>query len=295
MKIFARCGYRAAAALIVSAGIFGVLSCTPPTAIATFAGTADAAIAQGPPIFADIHDSCVRRQSDEARIAPQYPHAGQDNQNKPANPQSVCASFAPEVTELEHVSSVLTAYFQAMQQLAAFDQSAISMQATQTGQNAGAAAVLSANQVDAVSKLSGLVTRAFTEHYQRGKLIEFLRAADPHVAVVTQALETIVSKDYAGLLEEEERAVNRRYQRVSGNRDTATVLLLNRAYSQDVNELQRRRAAAATYSAALMQIRNGHHQLAESIEHLNNKQIALTLQPYISQLQTLVRAVQYRP
>jgi hypothetical protein len=169
------------------------------------------------------------------------------------------------------------------------------MQATQTGQNAGAAAVLSANQVDAVSKLSGLITRAFTEHYQRGKLIEFFRAADPHVAVVTQALENIVSKDYAGLLEEEERAVNRRYQRVSGNRDTATVLLLNRAYSQDVSELQRRRVAAQAYSAALTQIRQGHHQLAENVERLNNKQIALTLQPYISQLQALAGTLQQHP
>ena len=275
--------------------VFGVLSCTPPTAIATFAGTADETIAQGPPIFADIHDSCLRRQSDEARIAPQYPHAAQDNQDKPPNTESVCASFAPEVKELENVSSVLTAYFQAMQQLAAFDQSEISLQATQTGQNAGAAAVLSANQVDAVSKLSGLVTRAFTEHYQHGKLIEFFHAADPHVAVISQALENIVSKDYAGLLEEEERAVNRRYQRVSGNRDSATVMLLNRAYLQDVSELRRRREAATAYSAALMQIRNAHHQLAESIEHLNNKQIALTLQPYISQLQALAPALQYRP
>ncbi len=281
-----------AAGLCIFLGTFGVLSCTPPTAIATFAGGADKAISQGAPIFADIHESCVRRQSDEARIVPDYPHADQDNPKNAASAASVCASFVTEVKELESVSSILSAYFRAMQELAAFDQSKVSVQAKEAGQSAGAAAVLSFNQIDSVAKLSDLITRAFTQHYQSGKLREFLGAADPHVAAISQALEKIVSTDYAGMLDEEERAINRRYQRVSGARDSATVLLLNRAYAADLNELRRRKTMADNYSKALEQVRDGHHQLSENAGHLSNKQIALALQPYISQLQALASATQ---
>ncbi len=274
--------------------ILGALSCTPPTAIATFAGSAESAIVRGQPIFADIHNSCTRRQSEEARILPNYPHAGHVANSGAENQASVCDSFVPEVKELENVSSVLGAYFRSIQQLAAFDESKVSVEAKQAGESAGAAAILSFNQADSVAKLSGLITQAFTRHYRRGKLIELLGDADPHVTIVCQALESIVSKDYGSLLDEEERAMKRRYQRVSGTGDNATVLLLNRAYSEDVAELRHRRTAAEAYAAALEQVRSGHHQLAGDAGHLNNKEISLALQPYISQLDALART-QSRP
>jgi hypothetical protein len=199
----------------------------------------------------------------------------------------VCATFIPEVKELNDVSSVLSAYFRAIQELAAFDQSTVSGEAQKAGAGVSAVAILSVNQADSVAKLSGLITRVFTERYRQGQLRELLIAADPHVAVVSQALEDIVSKDYGSLLDEEERAMNRRYQETGITTDSATVLLLNRAYREDLDELQRRRAAAGAYSSALRKARDGHHQLAGSIARLNNKEIALTLEPYISELQTL--------
>jgi len=281
--------------LSVSVCLVGALSCTPPVAIATFAASAETAISAGPAIFADIHHSCARRELDEQRIVAKYPHAGQSQPDDAMPGQSVCASFVPEVKELEHVSSILGSYFRTMQQLAAFDESKVSVQAKEAGESAGTAAILSLNQIDSVAKLSGLITRAFTQHYQRSKLIELLRAADPHVAVVCQVLESVLSKDYSGLLDEEERAMKRRYQRVSGVDNPATVLLLNRAYSEDLAELQRRRAAANGYAAALEQVRDGHHQLATDAGRLKNKEIALALAPYISRIQTLVAQIQSHP
>lgn len=273
--------------------ILGALSCAPPVSVATFAGNADKAITAGAPIFADIHESCVRRRAEEERIAPQYPHIGQ----KPAEAasESVCASFVAEVNELQDVSSLLSAYFRAMHELAAFDETNVSAQAEHAGENVGAAAVLSLNQTDAIAKLSGLITRAVTGHYQRSKLREFLRAADPHVTVVSQALEIVLTKDYGSLLDEEERAIKRRYEEVSGAKEMATVLLLNRAYLEDLNELKRRRGAAKAYAAVLKEARDGHHVLAGFTGHLNNKEISLVLQPYISQLQTLMPSIQTQP
>ncbi|HEY7302881.1 MAG TPA: hypothetical protein VH601_02105 [Bryobacteraceae bacterium] len=283
--------------LFISLSFFGTLSCTAPTSIATFAESVNGVIAQGPPIFADIHDSCVRRQDEEARVNPEYPHREQGRIQKPvkAPDSSVCAAFVSEVKELEDVSSLLSSYFRAVQELAAFDESTVSGEAQKAGEGVSAAAILSANQADSVAKLSGLITRAFTEHYRRGKLRELLIAADPHIAVISQALEGIASKDYGGLLDEEERAMNRRYQETGVTTDAAIVLLLNRAYREDLDELRQRRAAATAYSSALRQAREGHHQLASTITRLNNKEIALTLEPYIAELQALAPSVHNQP
>jgi hypothetical protein len=282
---------------LVSLSLLGALSCTPPTSIATFAESAHGAIAQGPPVFADIYESCARRQAAEASVAPNYPHNERGRIQNPAKPSdsSVCAAFVPEVKELDEVSSVLSAYFEAIQELAAFDETSVSGEAEKTGEGISAAAIFSTNQADAVAKLSELITRAFTEHYRRNKLKELLMSADPHVAAISQALDEIVSKDYDSLLEEEERAVNRRYQETGAANDAAVILLLNRAYREDRDPLQRRRAAAKAYSAALRQARDGHHKLAAGVAQMNNKEISLALQPYIAQLRALALSVQTQP
>ena len=276
--------------LLLALVVFGALSCSPPTSIAAFAGDADQAITAGAPIFADIYDSCVRRRADEESITPRFPSAGEKSGD--ATMESACGPFAPEVKELESVSTVMSAYFRAMHDLAAFDEATPSGEAEQAGQHFGTAAVLSATQVDSIAKLSGLITRAVTGHYQRSKLGELLRAADPHIAVVSQALETILTKDYGSLLDEEKRALRRRYLEVSGTKEQAVILLLNRAYSEDLNELQRRRGAAKAYVETLKQAREGHHQLASAAGQLNGKETALALQPYISRLETLMPAVE---
>jgi len=282
---------------LVLLSLFGALSCTPPASIATFAESANAAIAQGPPVFADIYESCARRQAVEGRVAPNYRHADRGRTQNPAKPSdsSVCAAFVPEVKELEEVSSVLSAYFQAIQNLAAFDETSVSGEAEKTGEGISAAAIFSTNQADAVSKLSELITRALTDHYRRNKLKELLIAADPHVATVSQALDAIVSKDYDSLLEEEERAVNRRYQETGVTNDAAIILLLNRAYREDNDALQRRRTAAKAYSTALRQARDGHHKLAAGVAQMNNKEISLALKPYIDQLRALALSLQTQP
>lgn len=279
--------------LLLALFIFGALSCAPPTSLATFARDADNGISAGTPVFAEIHDSCVRRRADEGRLIPEYPHAGPSPAASAG--ESVCTSFATEAKELESVSSVLSAYFRTMQELAAFDEANASYEAEHAGQNLGTAAILSASQTDSIAKLSGLITQAITGHYQRRKLVEFLQTADPHVAAISQALETVVTKDYGSLLDEEERAIKRRYQEVSSTKEIATVMLLNRAYAEDLNALERRRTMAKAYAAILKEARDGHHLLATSNGRFNKKEISLVLQPYISQLQALTPTIQTLP
>ena len=260
-------------------------SCNPPAAVANFASVAGQTVTRGGPVYEDIHDSCLRRQADEAHLQPEY-------LNPSAQFNGACASLVPAVQEAQQAASVLANYFRAMQQLAAFDESQVSTQAMQTGASLSTAAVLSANQVDAVSKLSGLITEVATRHYRRAKLRDIVTEADPHIAAVTQGLETVITKDYAGLLDEEQRALNRRYRLVHRADEPATVLLLNRAYTQDMAALQRRREAARAYASALKEIRDAHHDIAQKAGQLGSKQTALALQPYISQLQAAAPKMQ---
>lgn len=264
------------------------LSCAPPQTVATFAGAASQAIDTGTPIFRDLYDSCVRRHNDAAQILPVYAtEAPKASSNAIETGATACAVFAGERDALIKLSAVLNAYFQAMRELAQFGASSVASPAAEAGAGAATAASLSLAQIDSVSKLSGLLVEVFTSGYQRGRLATLLKSADPHVAVITEGLEKIVGNDYGSLLDEEERTLKRRYQKAGNTSDAAVVLLLDRAYSDDLQQLQRRRASASAFVQALREIRDGHGKLAENTAHLSAKKLGLALQPDISQLQGL--------
>ncbi len=264
------------------------LSCAPPQTVATFAEAAGAAVARGTPIFSDLYDSCVRRHDAAAPIAAVYSLKAEKSVSDPAGSgASACTVFAGERDALIRMATVLSAYFRAMQQLAEFGASSVTAPGTEAGAGAASAASLSLVQVDSVSKLSGLLVEVFTSGYQHERMATLLRTADPHVAVITQGLEKVAGSDYLSLLDEEERTLKRRYQRAGGTSETAVILLLDRAYSEDMRQLQQRRASAAAYVEALQQIRDGHGKLALNSAHLNSKQLGLALQPDISRLRGL--------
>jgi len=270
------------------------LSCASPEAISTFADSAQKSLAGGPPLFNDIHDSCVRRETarPEQPILPLFVPPGSKNA-PPKNPPalSTCARFADEAQGLNNVSAVLTAYFRAVQQLSAFNTSSVSTANTSAAESAATAANLSSVQVDSVGKLAGLVTQVFTESYQRRRLVDALRQADPHVAAVTQGLDSVI-KNYLVFLQEERQTLTGRYQSVGDTNQGAILLLLNRAYSDDLAEIQHRQAAAVAYQESLKNIREGHHQAVVGAQHMNTKELSLALQPYISKLDTLAPMLQ---
>ena len=199
-----------------------------------------------------------------------------------------CASFAPQGEALTKASEVLSAYFRALQQLASFNSSSVSGAAGQAGLNIGVASGLNTAQIDSVSKLASLLTQVFTDRYQQHDLVKMLSQADGSIESVTQGMEDIVAKDYEGLLREEQESLPASYQAVADVKDSATILLLNRAFLMDLNELEQRQAAAEAYVKALKQIREGHHALATMAKSRKPKNLALALQPYTDQMEALL-------
>ncbi len=279
-------------ALVILASLW-LSGCTSLKTIATFAETAQKALNQGPAIFRDIHESCIRRHEDAQAIAPIYlPAPTRPQSAASTNTPAVCVQFAAEGDALAKASDVLVAYFKAIQQLASFNTSTVSTPSLQTAENAALSAQLSYTQMDSVGKLAGFVTQAFTERYQRKRLISLLREADPSISSLTKGFEDIASKNYEGLLREERQTITARYQKVGYSTDGAVTLLLDRAYTQDLNDMNRRSAVAQAYIQALGEIRDGHHKLAEIANHLRAKDLNLALDPYIGKLQTLLPALQ---
>lgn len=268
-------------------------SCASPDVIAAFARNAQSPLQEGSSIFADIHDSCVRRHSYAQPFTPLYlPATSNTAASGAAHVASVCAPFASQGDALTKASDVLLAYFKVMQQLASFSTSAITTSSQAAAEDAANAAQLSIAQIDSVGKLAGLVTETFTERPQRNRLLKYLREADPDVSAVARGFEDIVSKDYEDLLREEQQTVTARYQAIGDIKDGATILLLNRAYAEDLNALARRKAVADAYVEALEQIRQAHHQLAQNADHLKGRQLSMALEPYTTKLQTLVLVLQ---
>ncbi len=268
-------------------------SCAAPQAVATFSADAQKALDQGSATFKDIHASCVRRHEDAAPIAPIFmPAAPKEASSGSGDEIPQCTVFARQGDALAKASNVLSAYFRALQQLAAFNSSTVSGPGQQAAASAAVAAQLKPVQVDSISKLANLVTELFTQQYQQRRLLHVLLEADPSITSITQGFADIASKDYVGLLAEEQQTLAARYQGVSESKGLASTLLLNRAYSEDLNTLKRRKAAAEAYVEALRSIREGHHQLAESAKRLNAKQLTAALQPYTEKLEGLLPALQ---
>ncbi len=152
-----------------------------------------------------------------------------------------------------------------------------------SAENAATAAGVSYTQIISAGKLANLLTQVATERYQRGHMVRYLREANPEVANIIDALD-IAAKTYISLLDEEQQTLTARYQSVGDTSQGAVLLLLNRAYSEDLSRLQERRTSADAYRDALKNIREAHGKLVENAEHLPAKELNKTLQPYISKI-----------
>ena len=268
-----------------------VLSCGPSTEVVAFADEARQVFEAGSFIFDDLPESCVRRHAAAEPIRALYLPL------KPAtatSPDATCERFSAEARALRQQSSLLVTYFTAMKQLAAFNTMNLSTP-VETAAQSSSEGELGKAQAEAAGKLSGIVTQAIAGHYQRRKIAHYVQEADPSIAVITNNFEKIAGDDYERLLREEQQTLTARYQEVGETGSLAVIVLLNRAYSDDVNAVKQRKVMAEAYAKALETIREGHAKLAEGSRHEEGKALQPALQGYISKLEELLPAMRQRP
>jgi len=265
-------------------------SCSSPVAVATFATSAQKAVDQGQVIFADLPNSCERREADrrsdsEILVDPSATAA------VPAR----CAVFVSQRDALVKASAVLADYFEVLGQVASFGTSALGSTASASAQQLETEAKLSDH--GGLSALAGILVQAATGGYQRKRLAEHIKAANTPIQNVTLAFVQIAVDDYQNdLLLNEERTLRERYgdfaERQAGRNDPI-VFLLRARWQEDISGLVQRRAAVAAYVLALENIRKGHQELADQASKLNGRQLATALAPYTTSLESLASSIHF--
>lgn len=276
-------------------------SCFSSDAIATFSGDATKSMELGTEVFDDLPGSVLRRdcaanvEDREFDFKPESEACIKDAQE-----QSQLTEAKKEREDLAAVQKVLIDYFTAIQQLATFgktdgaDKKKDSTEASSSAKNLKTASK-AGDTVAAVESLSNIVVRAFSAGYRNRELEKDVKAADASVKIVTTALAEIIQTDYefypddpkGTLLDKEAHRMQDRFKNADTNK-----LLLRLSWTDRVQKLLDRNNAAQNYVEALEKIREGHHQLAASSGNLKSPQLTTTIQPYISDLQTLITKLQ---
>ena len=257
-------------------------SCTTPEAVRQFTAAAKDSTALFPPVARDITASCIRTQMAErplTEIADVGPQA-----------MAACKPLADQEPNLLGALKVLTAYFAALNQLAGDGLASYDKEIDQFAASIQSAGALGAPEVKAVKGLAKFLLDAAASGYQRKHLGHALKAADADVAVLTGALGKIVEADYGRLLNIEQDALRTRYREAlvaDKNPSTVAQALLQERWRADLATLDGKRRAAKDVAAMLEKIRDGHHKLAEQVDHWTTPEFIKTLNPYTAGIRDL--------
>jgi hypothetical protein len=257
-------------------------ACTTPEAVREFTAAAKDSTALFPPVVRDITSSCIRTQMAERPLT----------EIEDVGPQAMaaCKPLSDQEPNLLAALKVLTAYFGALNQLAGDGVASYDKEIDQLAAGIQSAGSFSAPQVKAVKGLAKFLVDAAAGGYQRKHLGKALKEADADVAVVTDALGKIVQRDYDRLLRIEQDAVRTRYREAlvaDKNPSTVAQALLQDRWRADLATLDGKRRAAKDVVAMLEKIRDGHHKLAEQVDHWKTEEFFKALNPYTASIRDL--------
>uniref|UniRef100_Q01ZZ3 Lipoprotein n=1 Tax=Solibacter usitatus (strain Ellin6076) TaxID=234267 RepID=Q01ZZ3_SOLUE len=257
-------------------------SCTTPEAVRKFTAAAKDSTALFPPVARDITASCIRTQLAERPLT-EIADVGTEA-------MAACKPLADQEPNLLGALKVLTAYFGALNELAAEGVASYDKEIDQLAASIQSAGALGAPEVQAVKGLAKFLFNAAASGYQRKHLGRALKDADADVAVLTRALGKIVGTDYDRLLRIEQDALRTRYREAlvaDKNPSTVAQALLQDRWRADLATLDGKRRAAKDVVAMLEKIREGHHKLAEQVDHWSTAEFVKTLNPYTANIRGL--------
>jgi hypothetical protein len=270
----------------VTALLLGLGSCTTPDAVRQFVTTARDATSQFSPFVQDIPNSCVRRKLTERPVTEIEDAAGPTT--------AACKEDFDLVPTLLGSMNVLSSYFDALKCLASNEAVTYDTEIDGFADKLQAVAKFPAPATDAVKGLAKFLGDAIASGYQRKKLADALKAADPHIAELTNALGRIIGVEYVRDLDNEEDSLKNRYKDAmrSGQRNDAVAFLLQLQWKRDLETLQKRKAAAVDYQKILEKVRDGHKQLASRSSQWSAAELAKELGPYTSSIRRMVSSFQ---
>lgn len=321
-------------AILVCPALY-MTGCVTTDEVAKFASTSSAALAKGPAILEDLKSSCEREELAGVWFERFDPSEAKEREKQKKAASKECEDIAKLVPDEVAISKALTLYFTAMSQLASGSPASASsadksadksadttktaakssakgkMKSSATGATGGSAsssatglpAELSAGHAAATAYLgiASTIAKWLTSAYVEKNVAEDVQAADPHIAVLTDTLASIVKDNYSQQLLAEKDARLRGYsvflEKVANKPEQAGALpvikvMFNQRWEDDQKTLAAKSDAADAYVKALHEIRDGHKKLADKSRQYKLGSMSGLLTSFTSGIESLLPTIQ---
>lgn len=196
----------------------------------------------------------------------------------------------------DSVASVLykaiKAYYDGLVKLSANDVTTYKAQALTKELKSGSFADLNIEKVhiDAYSKLSTLLLKAFSDKYRRRKINEYIEVANEPIQILITALEVNLGTNLKGKLNVHKARMQSIYFDFLQD-STASAFEKKNAiheYNVHLNEANASHEQVSTYARGLKSIRAGHQKLYDNRNKVNRKEMKAMLAEYASDLEDIL-------
>ena len=280
---------RLGTCLVVAAAAVAA-GCNTPAVVAKFCSAAVATLGAGGPIFGDMKPSCLREVNSRSPLA----SFAMANDDDPA-----CTEIGKQAAAAKAASQVLADYFAAVNALASFDSGKVGTSAGGLVNEASGVAKAGTNTKNALEALGKFLATAATSGYQQRQLARDLPQTSQNAIAVLDALSAVVRDDYVGrLLKSEEQKLATQYKDFVSARQGSTPLsaeaqlALYDRWRSDDDAISARRATAEQFVTGLQAMSKGLSSLAANADKITAKELFALLEPYASQLEMLIPAIQ---
>ena len=145
-------------------------------------------------------------------------------------------------------------------------------------------------QVEAYSKISKILLKAFTDEYRKRKIKEYVTSANKPLKVLITFLDFNLSSNLIGNLMVQKKSVEDYSFELL--KDTSLSTIEKKKVIEDyywrINLIENKEKELLTYSKSLKKIIEGHQKLTDNIESLSKSEIKEALIQYASDIQDII-------
>jgi hypothetical protein len=258
--------------------------CNTPDAVSKFCASSNATLTSAIPIFRDLKGSCLREKNLEKGLGT----------FEVVQSDSGCDAIGTQAEGAVAATQILADYFNAINALATFGTAKTASNASDLISKTGSALGASPAANTALGSITSFLTTAATSAYQQKSLSKDLTQVSKNIGDVTDGLVQIVQTNYIDQgLKSEEQKLATRYKEFAQKQATGEITIeLDDRWHADVQSIATKRMSAQNLITALNAIKMGSAELAANAHSIKAKEIQGLLDPYVTQLQTLVPQIQ---
>ena len=279
LRALKRASVLAIVSLVASTG------CNTPDTVSKFCASSNSTLATAIAAFRDLPASCLRAKNLTRDIGT-FELIQKDPQ---------CSQIAEQSDGAVAASQALIDYFAAINSLATFNTAHTASDASDLASKTAAAFSAQPEAQKAIGSIATFLTTVATSGYQQKSINNDLKQVSANVSAVVKALSAILQENYINqaLTKDEESKLASHYKDFSVSHTGGDVALqLDDRWRADEKAIVAKRQSAQALITALGAIQKGVANLAANANSLKAKEIPAMLDPYVSQLQTLIPQVQ---